>query len=199
MADHPDHCRSGPLESPHQSVEPACGFVEAFEHVDLAVLADKRDGESVAVRMKADAPGQDGVRRRIQRGELLLDAGFDIDRDQPLNGVLRRRVPVKIERNERQRCLIKNAGSWGLWSRAEPEKRGITPARPQARDDSVALLSMFDDVRDKTSAAKEWDRLINLPAEGPRSPESGPQPRTGDTTGAAISPRYKSPCHPPIR
>jgi hypothetical protein len=71
------------------------------------VLADKRDGESVAVRMKADAPGQDGVRRRIQRGELLLDAGFDIDRDQPLNGVLRRRVPVKIERNERQRCLIK--------------------------------------------------------------------------------------------
>ena len=79
MADHPDHCRSGPLESPHQSVEPGCGFVEAFEHVDLAVLADKRDGESVAVRMKADSPGQDGVRRRIQRGELLLDAGFDID------------------------------------------------------------------------------------------------------------------------
>ncbi len=104
MADHPDHCRSGPLESPHQSVEPGCGFVEAFEHVDLAVLADKRDGESVAVRMKADAPGQDGVRRRIQRGELLLDAGFDIDRDQPLNGVLRRRVAVKIERNERQRA-----------------------------------------------------------------------------------------------
>ena len=100
-----------------------CGFVEAFEHVDLAVLADKRDGESVAVRMKADAPGQDGVRRRIQRGELLLDAGFDIDRDQPLNGVLRCRVPVKIERNERQRCLIKNAGSWRLWSRSEPEKR----------------------------------------------------------------------------
>src|ERR1017187_4853816 len=59
FADHPDHCRSGPLESPHQSVEPGCGFVEAFEHVDLAVLADKRDGESVAVRMKADAPGQD--------------------------------------------------------------------------------------------------------------------------------------------
>lgn len=86
VADQPDHCRSGPLESPHQSVEPGCGFVEAFEHVDLAVLADKRDGESVAVRMKADAPGQDGVRRRIQRGELLLDAGFDIDRDQPLNG-----------------------------------------------------------------------------------------------------------------
>ena len=80
---------------------------------DLALLADKRDGESVAVRMKADAPGQDGVRRRIQRGEVLLDAGFDIDRDQPLNGVLRRRVPVRIERNERQRCLIKNAGSWG--------------------------------------------------------------------------------------
>ena len=96
-ADHPDHCRSGSLESPHQSVEPGCGFVEAFEHVDLAVLADKRDGESVAVRMKADAPGQDGVWRRIQRGELLLDAGFDIHRDQPLNGVLRRRVPVKIE------------------------------------------------------------------------------------------------------
>ena len=78
-ADQPDHCRSGPLQSPHQSLEPGCGFVEAFEHVDLAVLADKRDGESVAVRMKADAPGQDGVRRRIQRGELLLDAGFDIE------------------------------------------------------------------------------------------------------------------------
>ena len=89
----------------------------------LAVLADKRDGESVAVRMKADAPGQDGVRRRILRGELLLDAGFGIDRDQPLNGVLRRPVPVKIERNERQRCLIKNAGSWRIWSRSEPEKR----------------------------------------------------------------------------
>ena len=43
VSDHPDHCRSGPLESPHQSVEPGCGFVEAFEHVDLAVLADKRD------------------------------------------------------------------------------------------------------------------------------------------------------------
>ena len=93
---------------PHQSVEPGCGFVEAFEHVELAVLADKRDGESVAVRMKADAPGPDGVRRRMQRGELLLDAGFDIDRDQPLNGVLRRRAPVKVERNERQRYLIKN-------------------------------------------------------------------------------------------
>src|SRR5437764_3975416 len=97
VTDHPDHCRSGSLESPQQSVEQGCGFVEAFEHVDLAVLADKRDGEWVAVRMKADAPG------------------------------------------------------------------------------------------------KEWDRLINLPAAGPRSPESGPQPRTGDTTGAAISPRYKSP------
>ena len=150
FADNPDHCRSGSLESPHQSVEPGCGFVEAFEHVDLAVLADKRDGESVAVRMKADAPGQDGVRRRIQRGELLLDAGFDIDRDQPLNGVLRCRVPVKIERNERQRCLIKNAGSWRLWSRSEQRNGGITPARPPAHDDSVALLSMFEDVRDKT-------------------------------------------------
>src|SRR5262245_62450413 len=32
------------------------------------------------------------------------------------------RIPVKIERNERQRCLIKNAGSWRL-SRSEPEKR----------------------------------------------------------------------------
>ena len=106
MADDPDHCRSGPLESPHQSVQPGCGFVEAFEHVDLAVLADKREGEAVAVRRKADVPGQDRVRRRIQRGELLIDAGLDIDRDQPL-GVLRRRVPVKIERNERQRCLIK--------------------------------------------------------------------------------------------
>ncbi len=68
-------------------------------------------------------PARMEVRRRIQRGELLLDAGFDIDRDQPLNGVLRRRVPVKIERNERQRCLIKNAGSWAFWERAEPEKR----------------------------------------------------------------------------
>ena len=37
-ADHPDHCRSGPLESPHQSLEPGCGFVEALEHVGLAVL-----------------------------------------------------------------------------------------------------------------------------------------------------------------
>jgi hypothetical protein len=42
------------------------------------VLADKRDGEPVAVRMKTHAPGQDGVRRRIQRGELLLDAGFGV-------------------------------------------------------------------------------------------------------------------------
>jgi hypothetical protein len=60
----------------------------------------------VAVRRKADAPGQGGVRRRIPRGELLLDAGFDIDRDQPL-GVSPRRVAIEIERNERQRCLIK--------------------------------------------------------------------------------------------
>src|SRR2546423_1774691 len=67
-----------------------------------------------------------------------------------------------------------------LVARGTRETAESTPARPQARDDSVALLSMFDDVRDKTSAAKEWDRLINnLPAEGPRSPESGPQPRTG--------------------
>jgi hypothetical protein len=86
--------------------------------------------------MKADAPGQDGVRRRIQRGELLLDAGFDIDRDQPLNGVLRRRVPVKIERNERQRCLIKNAGSWGLWSRAEPAET----AESLRRDHRPAMI-----------------------------------------------------------
>ena len=50
--------------------------------------------------MKADAPGHDGVPAADPRGELLLDAGFDIDRDQPLNGVLRRRVPDKIERNE---------------------------------------------------------------------------------------------------
>jgi len=78
FAGHPDHCRSGPLESPHQSVEPGCGFVEAFEHVDLAVLADKLDGDSVAVRMKPDAPGLDGLRRRIRLGELLFDAGFDI-------------------------------------------------------------------------------------------------------------------------
>jgi hypothetical protein len=56
VADNPDHCRSGSLESPHQSVEPGCGFVEAFEHVDLAVLAD--NGESVAVRMKAVAPAR---------------------------------------------------------------------------------------------------------------------------------------------
>jgi hypothetical protein len=27
-----------------------------FEHVDLAVLADKRDGEAVAVRRKPEAP-----------------------------------------------------------------------------------------------------------------------------------------------
>jgi hypothetical protein len=97
IAENPDHCRSGPLESPHQSVQPGCGFVEAFENVDLAVLADKRDGEAVAVRRKADAPGQGGVRRRIPCGELLLDARFDIDRDQPL-GVLQRRVAIKIER-----------------------------------------------------------------------------------------------------
>jgi hypothetical protein len=150
MLDNPDHCRSGSLESPHQSVEPGCGFVEAFEHVDLAVLADKRDGESVAVRMKADAPGQDGVRRRIQRGELLLDAGFDIDQDQPLNGVLRYRVPVKIERNERQRCLIKNAGSWRLSLALGTRETAESLRHDHARDDSVALLSMFDDVRDKT-------------------------------------------------
>jgi hypothetical protein len=87
IADKPDHCRSGPLELPHQSVEPGCGFVEAFEHVDLAVLADKRDGESVAVRMKADAPGQDGVRRRIQHGKLLLDAGLtSIETSRRLSG-----------------------------------------------------------------------------------------------------------------
>ena len=93
------------------------------------MLADKRDGEWVAVRAKADAPGQDGLRRRIQRGELLLDAGFDIDRDQPLNGVLRRRVPVKIERNERQRCLIKNAGACGTRETAESLRRDRRPAR----------------------------------------------------------------------
>ena len=87
------------------------------------MLADKRDGESVAVRMKAVGPARMESGGGSSVGELLLDARFDIDPDQPLNGVLRRRVPVKIERNERQRCLIKNAGSWRLWSRSEPEKR----------------------------------------------------------------------------
>jgi hypothetical protein len=42
LADSPGHCCFGSLESPHQSVEPGCGFVEAFEHGDVAVLADKR-------------------------------------------------------------------------------------------------------------------------------------------------------------
>jgi len=50
FADSPNHCHSGSLESPHQSVEPGCGFVEAFEHVDLAVLPDKRlSGTSASV------------------------------------------------------------------------------------------------------------------------------------------------------
>ena len=50
IADSPDHCRSGSLESPRQSVEPGCGFVEAFEHVDIAVLADERlSGTSASV------------------------------------------------------------------------------------------------------------------------------------------------------
>jgi hypothetical protein len=113
------------------------------------------------------------------------------------NGVLRRRILVKIERNERQRCLVQNAGSWGLWVARGTRETAESLRRDQR--DSVGLLSMFDDVRDKTSAAREWDRLINLPAEGSRAPASGSHPRTGDTTGAAISPRYKFPCHPPIR
>jgi len=79
--------------------------------------------KTVAIRVQAGPRREAGVRRQVECRELRLHAGFDIDRDQPLNGVLRCRVPVKIERNERQRCLIKNAGSWRLWSRSEPEKR----------------------------------------------------------------------------
>jgi hypothetical protein len=124
----PDCRPSGPLPFRPARIAASVGRARMWIRRSLRACRSCRAGgqtrrESVAVRMKADAPGQDGVRRRIQRGESLLDAGFDIDRDQPLNGVLRRQVPVKIERNERQRCLIKNAGSWGLWSRAEPEKR----------------------------------------------------------------------------
>ena len=81
--------------------------------------------------MKADAPGQDGVRRRIQRGELLLDAGFDIDRDQPLNGVLRRRVPVKIERNElpdQERRIVGALVARGTRETAESLRRDDRPA-----------------------------------------------------------------------
>jgi hypothetical protein len=85
-----------------------------------------------AVRRKVHAPGHDGVQQRIQRGGLLLDAGFDIHRDQPL-GVLRRRVPLKIERNERQRCLIKKPGSealvaLGTRETAESPRRDHRPA-----------------------------------------------------------------------
>jgi hypothetical protein len=43
------------------------------------------------------------------------------------------------------------------------------------------------------------DKLINSTAVRPLPPRSAPHPRTGDTTGAAISPRYKSRCHPPTR
>jgi len=84
--------------------------------------------------MKADAPGQDGVRRRIQRGESLLDAGFDIDRDQPLNGVLRRRVPVKIERKERpalpdqERRIVGALVARGTRETAESLRRDHRPA-----------------------------------------------------------------------
>ena len=58
IVDIPDHCRSGPLESQHQSVQLECGFVEAFEHADLAVVADKRDGEAVAVRRRLMRPAR---------------------------------------------------------------------------------------------------------------------------------------------
>ena len=136
----PDRRQSGPLPFRPARIAASVGPTRMWIRRSLRACRSCRAGgqtrrESVAVRMKADAPGQDGVRRRIQRGELLLDAGFDIDRDQPL-GVLRRRVPVKIERNERQRCLIKNAGSWGLGRARNQRNGGITPARPQARDDS---------------------------------------------------------------
>ena len=105
---------------------------KAVWHV-VREYARKPESEAVAVRRKADAPGQGGVRRRIPRGELLLDAGFDIDRDQPL-GVLRRRVAIKIERNERQRCLIKKRRivealvALGTRETAESPRRDHRPA-----------------------------------------------------------------------
>jgi hypothetical protein len=75
------------------------------------VLADKRDGESGRAHQPSSGRQPTGLDR------------CQIRRLEALNGVLRRRVPVKIERNERQRCLIKNAGSWRIWSRSEPAKR----------------------------------------------------------------------------
>jgi hypothetical protein len=45
--------------------------------MDLAVLADNRDGEAVAVRRKAEAPHRMESGGGSQRGELLLDAGYE--------------------------------------------------------------------------------------------------------------------------
>ena len=44
MADHPNHCRCGALESLHQSVEPKCELVGAFKRVDPARTADETVG-----------------------------------------------------------------------------------------------------------------------------------------------------------
>ena len=66
--------------SPHRSVEPKCGLVEAFERVD---------------------PARTGFGGGSSAASCFSTRRIDIDRDQPLNGVLRPRRSVRIERNER--------------------------------------------------------------------------------------------------
>ena len=96
-----------------------------------------------------------------------FDAEFDIDRDQPLERVLRRRIPLKIERNERQRCLIKNAGSWGLWSRAEPQKRRNHSGATRAiLSDHGACSTMFAIRRPRPGS--EIDSLTYQPKDRER-------------------------------
>jgi uncharacterized protein (TIGR03435 family) len=86
---------------------------------------------------------------------------------------LRRRVPVKIERNERQRCLIKNAGSWGLWSRAEPEKR---------RNHCGAARTLTRTVVDRTGLGGTFDFALDW------SPDDAPAESNGSAATASMPP-----------
>jgi hypothetical protein len=84
-ADHPDHCRSGPLESPHQSL------VKSGVEKQLAT-PDHRRSPSRPGASAVSHP--DGNRLAVsfvrQHGKIYMLQGFDestswlIDRDQPL-------------------------------------------------------------------------------------------------------------------
>ncbi len=70
MADHPNHCRCGALESLHQSVETKCGLVEAFKRVDSARRQTRPSGRARPHKTRRDGAGELNDRAPIFVAEI---------------------------------------------------------------------------------------------------------------------------------